>query len=126
MDWFEQMMRQMGHRLRLGDAAAIRAAMTRRQKTDKRDAEHILKRLLEERFPRISAGGMSMKTDIRLAKEQPVEVTFSLPPKGKMVVARATVCWKRDTDDMIGIRFDPTDERRLEVKSWIDSYLETG
>ncbi len=74
----------------------------------------------------ISAGGMSMKTAIRLAKEQPVEVTFSLPPKGKMVVARATVCWKRDADDMLGIRFDPTDERRLEVKRWIDSYLETG
>jgi len=27
---------------------------------------------------------------------------------------------------MIGIRFDPTDDRRLEVKRWIDSYLEIG
>lgn len=74
----------------------------------------------------ISAGGLSMKTDIRLAKEHPVEVTFSLPPKGKMVVSRATVCWKRDAAEMLGIRFDPTDERRLEVKRWIDSYLEIG
>ena len=74
----------------------------------------------------ISAGGMSMKTDIRLAKEQPVEVTFSLPPKGKVVVSRASVCWKREAADMLGIRFDPTDERRLEVKRWIDSYLEIG
>ena len=74
----------------------------------------------------ISAGGMSMRSDVRLAKEQPVEVTFSLPPNGKVVVARATVCWKRDAADMIGIRFDPTDERRLEVKRWIDSYLEIG
>ncbi|HYN15080.1 MAG TPA: PilZ domain-containing protein [Terriglobales bacterium] len=74
----------------------------------------------------ISAGGLSMKTDIRLAKEHPVEVTFSLPPKGKVVVSRATVCWKRDAADMLGIRFDPTDERRLEVKRWIDSYLEIG
>ena len=74
----------------------------------------------------ISAGGMSMRTDVRLAKEQPVEVTFSLPPNSKMVVARASVCWKRDAADMIGIRFDPTDERRLEVKRWIDAYLEIG
>ncbi len=72
----------------------------------------------------ISAGGMSMKTDIRLEKEQPVEVTFSLPPDGQIIVSRATVCWKREAADMIGIRFDPTDERRLEVKRWIDAYLE--
>lgn len=74
----------------------------------------------------ISAGGMSMKTDIRLQKEQPVEVTFSLPPNGKIIVSRATVCWKREAADMIGIRFDPSDERRLEVKRWIDAYLEIG
>jgi len=74
----------------------------------------------------ISAGGMSMKTDVRLAKETPVEVTFSLPPKGNVVASRATVCWKREAADMIGIRFDATDERRLEVKRWIDSYLEIG
>jgi hypothetical protein len=74
----------------------------------------------------ISAGGMSMKTDIRLPKEHPVEVTFSLPPNGKMVVSRASVCWRREAADMLGIRFDPTDDRRLEVKRWIDSYLEIG
>ena len=74
----------------------------------------------------ISAGGMSMKTELRLPKEQPVEVTFSLPPSGKVVVSRASVCWKREAADMLGIRFDPSDERRLEVKRWIDSYLEIG
>jgi len=74
----------------------------------------------------ISAGGMSMKTDVRLAKETPVEITFTLPSKGNVVVSRATVCWKREAADMIGIRFDATDERRLEVKRWIDSYLEIG
>jgi len=74
----------------------------------------------------ISAGGMSMKTAIRLPKEQPVEVTFSLPPSGKVVTSRASVCWKREGAEMIGVRFDPTDDRRLEVKRWIDSYLEIG
>jgi hypothetical protein len=74
----------------------------------------------------ISAGGMSMRTDVRLAKETPVEVTFSLPPSGKVVVARASVCWKREAAEMIGVRFDPADERRLAVKHWIDNYLEIG
>lgn len=51
--WFEQMAAEMGHRLLIGDAAAIRATMTRKQKTDKRDAEQIRKLLVEDRFPRI-------------------------------------------------------------------------
>jgi len=74
----------------------------------------------------ISAGGMSMKTDVRLAKEQAVEVSFSLPPNAIAIVSRASVCWKREAADMLGIRFDPNDERRLAVKRWIDSYLEIG
>lgn len=52
-EWFEQMLTQMGYRFLLGDAAAIRASMTRRQKTDRRDAEQILKLLAEGRFPQI-------------------------------------------------------------------------
>jgi transposase len=36
-----------------GDAAQIRAAEVRKQKTDRRDAELILKLMLEDRFPRI-------------------------------------------------------------------------
>lgn len=74
----------------------------------------------------ISAGGMSMKSEARLDKEQTVEVSFSLPPQNRLVLTRATVCWKRAEADMTGLRFDPTDERRLEVKRWIDSYLEIG
>jgi len=74
----------------------------------------------------ISAGGMSMKSEVRLPKEQAVEISFSLPPNGKLVVVRATVCWRRQDADMFGVRFDPTDERRLEVKRWIDGYLEIG
>ena len=37
----------------MGDAAQIRASYVRKQKTDRRDAEHILKLLLEGRFPRL-------------------------------------------------------------------------
>ena len=51
--WFERMLAEMGHELWIGDAAQIRAAMVRKQKTDTRDAAHLLELLLSERFPRI-------------------------------------------------------------------------
>lgn len=51
--WFEQLVERLGHRLWIGDAAKIRASCVRRQKTDRRDAGHILKLLVEDRFPRI-------------------------------------------------------------------------
>ena len=51
--WFERLVEQLGHQLWIGDAAKIRASCVRKQKTDRRDAEHILRLLLEERFPRI-------------------------------------------------------------------------
>jgi transposase len=51
--WFERLMEQLGHELWIGDAAQIRASYVRRQKTDRRDAGHILRLLVEKRFPRI-------------------------------------------------------------------------
>ena len=51
--WFERLLAQLGHEAWLGDAAQIRASVVRPQKTDQRDAEHILPLLLEDRFPRL-------------------------------------------------------------------------
>ena len=51
--WFEALLAEMGHVLRMGDPARIRLAMPRRQKTDRRDAEHIRVLLTENRFPQI-------------------------------------------------------------------------
>ncbi len=51
--WFERMLAERGHELWVGDPAEIRARAVRRQKTDRRDAEHILDLLLSNRFPRI-------------------------------------------------------------------------
>lgn len=51
--WFEQLVERCGHRLWIGDAAKIRASYVRKQKTDRRDAAHILRLLMEDRFPRI-------------------------------------------------------------------------
>ncbi len=51
--WFERLLSELGHELRLGDAAKIRAMEVRRQKTDRRDAELLLRLLLEGRFPQL-------------------------------------------------------------------------
>jgi transposase len=51
--WFIELAEQLGHLVWVGDAAQIRASYVRKQKTDKRDAAHILRLLIEERFPRL-------------------------------------------------------------------------
>src|SRR5271157_2796998 len=51
--WFRQLMQELGYEFLLGDPGAIRAASPRRQKTDKRDARHILTLLVEDRFPAV-------------------------------------------------------------------------
>jgi transposase len=51
--WFEKVLREYHHELWVGDAAEIRAMRVRKQKTDSRDARHILDLLLTKRFPRI-------------------------------------------------------------------------
>lgn len=51
--WFVDLLERLGHQVWIGDAAAIRASYVRKQKTDRRDAGHILKLLMEGRFPRL-------------------------------------------------------------------------
>jgi transposase len=51
--WLERMLAELGHELWIGDAAQIRASMVRKQKTDARDAAHLLALLLSGRFPRL-------------------------------------------------------------------------
>ena len=51
--WFIELVEDLGHEIWIGDAAQIRASYVRKQKTDKRDAAHILKLLVEGRFPRL-------------------------------------------------------------------------
>ncbi len=51
--WFERLLAELGQELWVGDAARIRASEVRLQKTDPRDAEHLLDLLRTGRFPRI-------------------------------------------------------------------------
>jgi transposase len=51
--WFERLLSELGFELWIGDAAEIRTKRVRKQKTDRQDAQLILRLLQEDRFPRI-------------------------------------------------------------------------
>src|SRR5437879_2018563 len=51
--WLVDLLSELGHELWVGDAAQIRASYVRQQKTDQRAEAHVLKLLVEVRFPRI-------------------------------------------------------------------------
>ena len=51
--WFERLLAEVKYELWVGDPAQIRASRVRKQKTDRRDAHHILKLMVEDRFPRV-------------------------------------------------------------------------
>ena len=59
--WFVGLLERWGHEVWIGDAAQIRASNVRQQKTDRRDAGHILKLLIEGRFPRIWTPSAEMR-----------------------------------------------------------------
>ena len=51
--WFEELLVEFGHELVVGDAAKIRKMEVRKQKHDRRDAEHLLNLLVKGDFPRL-------------------------------------------------------------------------
>src|SRR5271166_2268948 len=51
--WFERLLAELGFELWIGDAAEIQTKRVRKQKTDRQDAQLILRLLLEKRFPQI-------------------------------------------------------------------------
>jgi transposase len=51
--WFERLLGELNFELWIGDAAEIRAKRVRKKKADREDTRHLLRLLLEDRFPRI-------------------------------------------------------------------------
>ena len=51
--WFERLLRDLEFELWIGDAAEIRTKRVRKQKTDRQDAQLLLRLMMEDRFPRI-------------------------------------------------------------------------
>ncbi len=62
--WFERLLQELGMELWFGDAAKVRASVVRKQKTDRRDAEHLLELLRQDRFPRIWVPSLEVR-DVR-------------------------------------------------------------
>ena len=62
--WLVDLLAELGHELWVGDAAQIRASCVRQQKTDRRDAEHLMHLLIENRFPRILVPSLEVR-DVR-------------------------------------------------------------
>jgi transposase len=51
--WFERLLAELRVELWIGDATEIRTKRVRKQKTDRQDAQLILRLMIEVRFPRI-------------------------------------------------------------------------
>jgi transposase len=62
--WFERLLGELGMELWFGDAARVRASVVRKQKTDRRDAEHLMRLLIEDRFPQIWVPSLEVR-DVR-------------------------------------------------------------
>src|ERR1041385_2348307 len=55
--WFERLLAELQIELWIGDAAEIQSKRGRKQKTDRQDAQHILKLMLKDDFPRVWVTG---------------------------------------------------------------------
>ncbi len=71
----------------------------------------------------VSGGGMSVKVPTKLAIGQALDICFDLP-KNPGIKLAATICWLRETDNLVGLRFAAEADGRSQVKQWIDDYLE--
>ena len=69
----------------------------------------------------ISSGGMSLISAEAVAPGAAVEISFALLTLPRIWV-RGTVSWR--SGRAFGVHFDPQDERRARVKTWIDGCLE--
>jgi transposase len=51
--WFERLLQEFGFELWIGDPAEVQSKRVRKQKTDRQDAQLLLRLMMEDRFPRI-------------------------------------------------------------------------
>jgi PilZ domain len=71
----------------------------------------------------VSAGGMSLRCESPISSAGPVRVELALPGRQRLAI-QASVCWSRAAEKLYGLRFDPADPARAQVRDWIDQYLE--
>ena len=60
--WFEQMLSELGHELKVGNPSLIRSRARSRHKSDRRDADLILDLLLKQEFPSLWRRGVESQS----------------------------------------------------------------
>src|ERR1700689_9310 len=101
--WFERMLEELGEELWIGDAAQIRRLVVRRQKTDRRDARHILQLLSDERFPRLWVPSVAIRDARQLLRHRQKLVEMRTQVKNQLQhlalnqgVQRKRQLWSRE------------------------------
>jgi transposase len=120
--WFERLLARLGHELWVGDPAEIRARRVRRQKTDSRDADHILDLMVEGRFPRLWVPSVEERDLRQLLKHRDKLVQRQTSVKNQLhyLAMSQGVCRKRQLwsqqgmAQLKGLRLDPWASRRRE------------
>lgn len=120
MLWFERLLTKLGHRFLIGDATAIRASAPRKQKTDKRDAQHLLNLLLEERFPAIWVPTMAERDLRQLLKHRHTLVQMRTRAKNQLQhialnqgLQRKHKLWnKAGLEELKNLQLEPWTKRR--------------
>ena len=134
--WFERMLGEYGHELWVGDAAEIRAAMVRKQKTDSRDALHILDLLLTNRFPRIWIPSRAERDVRQMVRHRHKLVRFRTSvmnqlhalAMGQGVCRRKKLWTTEGRKELEGLALDPWASRRrrelLQLLDQLDPWIE--
>jgi len=127
--WFERLLAECGHELWVGDAAQIRAQVVRQQKTDTRDAEHLLELLRTNRFPRLWVPALGERDLRQLLVHRMKLVRMRTLVKNQLhaLAMSQGVCRKRKLWSEKGraelqslVLLPWTSRRRQELLAWLD------
>jgi transposase len=127
--WFERLLAEYHHELWVGDAAKIRAAEVRKQKTDARDALHILDLILQGKFPKIWIPSCEERDLRQMLRHRNKLVRFrtsiqnQLPAlaMGQGLCRKSQLWTKRGRQELEGLGLDPwASRRRQELLEWLD------
>src|SRR5256714_8643568 len=116
MLWFERLLGRLGFTLWIGDPTAIRASAPRKQKTDERDAVHILQLLIERRFPRIWVPSLEERDLRQLLKHRHTLVQMRTRVKNQLQhialnqgLQKKSKLWSREGQEWL---------KKLELAAW--------
>lgn len=82
--WFETMLFELGIEVWVGDAAEISRLGKRRQKNDRRDAEHILDLMMRGEFPKLHRASQESQRILRLLRHRQKLVKHSVMIKNSL------------------------------------------